>query len=59
MQKRLTLMMLQINLKECNANSGKMNSLFNLINYQGDSKFLINKRERTGLEHLNDSKAFS
>ena len=53
--------------------SGKTNSLFNLINQQPDIdkiylyakdpyeakyQFLINKRESTGLKHLNDSKAF-
>ena len=53
--------------------SGKTNSLFNLINQQPDIdkielyakdpykvryRFLIHKRESTGLRHLNDSKAF-
>ena len=53
--------------------SGKMNSLFNLINQEPDIdkiylcarysaevkyQFLINKRESTVLKHLNDSKAF-
>ena len=53
--------------------SGKTNSLFNLISHQPDidkvylyakdpyeakHQFLINKRDNTGLEHLNDSKAF-
>ena len=53
--------------------SGKTNSLFNLINNQPDidkiylyakdpyeAKYqcLINKRESTGLQHFNDSKAF-
>ena len=53
--------------------SGKTNSLFNLINhqpnidkiylyakdpYEAKYQFLINKRESTGLKHLNDSKAF-
>ena len=53
--------------------SGKTNSLFNLISqhpdidkihlyakdpYETKYQFLINKRERTGLKHLNDSKAF-
>ena len=53
--------------------SGKINSLFNLINQQPDIdkiylyakdpyetkyQFLINKRERTGLKHCNDCKAF-
>ena len=53
--------------------SGKTNSLFDLINYQPDidkiylyaenpyetkCQFLINKRESTGLKHLNDSKDF-
>ena len=53
--------------------SGKTNSLFNLINHQPNIdkiylyakdpheakyQFLINKRESTGLKHLNDSKAF-
>ena len=53
--------------------SGKTNSLFNLISHQPDAdkiylyaknpyeakyQFLINKRESTGLKHLNDSKAF-
>ena len=54
--------------------SGKANSLFNLIHHQPDidkmylygkdpyeTKYhlLINKRESTGLKHLNDSKAFT
>ena len=54
--------------------SGKTNSLFNLINQQPDIdkiylyakdpyeakyQFLINKRESIGLEHFNDSKAFT
>ena len=53
--------------------SGKTNSLFNLISQQSDidkiylydkdpyeAKYhsLINKRESTGLKHLNDSKGF-
>ena len=53
--------------------SGKTNSLCNLINeeqdidkiylnskdpYEGKYRFLINKRETTGLKHFNDSKAF-
>ena len=53
--------------------SGKTNSLFNLINHQPDIdkiylytkdpyeakyQFLINKQESTGLNHLNDFKAF-
>ena len=53
--------------------SGKTNSLFNLINKEPDIdkiylsakdpheakyQFLINKRESTGLKHLNDSKSF-
>ena len=53
--------------------SGKTNSLFNVISHQPDivktdweakdpyeakHKFLINKLERTGLKHLNDSEAF-
>ena len=53
--------------------SGKTNSLFNLINeepdigkiylyakgpYEAKYKFLINKRESTGLKHVNDSRAF-
>ena len=53
--------------------SGKTNSLFNLINQQPDIdkiylyakdpyeakyQLLINKRESTGLKYLNDSKAF-
>ena len=53
--------------------SEKTNSLFGLINQQTDIdkiysyakcpyeakyQFLINKRESTGLKHLNDSKAF-
>ena len=53
--------------------SGKTNALFNLINNQPDIdktylyakdlydpkyQFLINKRERTGLKHFNDPKAF-
>ena len=53
--------------------SGRTNSLFNLINQQPDIdkiylyakdpyeakyQFLINKRERTGLKHFNNSKAF-
>ena len=53
--------------------SGKINSLFNIINQQPDIdkiylfakdpceakyQFLINKRESTGLKHFNDSKAF-
>ena len=52
---------------------GKTNSLFNLINQQLDTdkmylyakdaydakcQFLINKREKTGLKHFNDFKAF-
>ena len=53
--------------------SGKTNALLNLINNQPDTvkiylytkdpyeakyQFLINKRENTGLKHLNDSKTF-
>ena len=53
--------------------SGKKNSLFNLISqhpdidkihlyakdpYETKYQFLINKREGTGLKHLNDFKAF-
>ena len=50
--------------------SERINTLFNLINYEPDNdkttkdrykakyKLLINKKERTGLEHLNGSKAF-
>ena len=53
--------------------SGKTNSLFNLINeepdigkiylyakgpYEAKYQFLINKREGTGLKHVNDSRAF-
>ena len=53
--------------------SRKINSLFNLINQQPDIdkiysdakdpfeakyQFLMNKRESTGLNHFNDSKAF-
>ena len=53
--------------------SGNTNSLFNLINQQPDIdkmylyakdpyetkyQFLINKQERTGLKHFNDSKSF-
>ena len=53
--------------------SGKTNSLFNLINHrpdidkiylyakgpcEGKYQLLINKRESTGLKHLNDFKAF-
>ena len=53
--------------------SGKTNALLHLINNQPDIdkiylyakdpyetkyQFLINKRERTGLKHLNDPKAF-
>ena len=53
--------------------SGKTNSLFNLINqepdinkidlyardsYEAKYQFLINKRESTDLKHFNDSKAF-
>ena len=53
--------------------SGKMKSLFNLIKYQPDIdkiylyannpseakyQFSINKRQSTGLNHLNDSKVF-
>ena len=53
--------------------SGKRNSLFNLISqqpgidnfylypkdpYEAKHQFLINKRESTGLNHFNDSKAF-
>ena len=53
--------------------SGKTNALLNLINKQPDTdniylyakdpyepkyKFLINKRESTGLKHFNDPKAF-
>ena len=53
--------------------SGKINSLFNLINrqqdiekiylyardpYEAKCQFLINKRESTGLKHFNYSKAF-
>ena len=55
-------------------NSEKMNLLFNLINHQPDidkiylyakdpyeakHQFLVNKRESTGLNHWNDSKAFT
>ena len=53
--------------------SGKTNSLFNLIShrpdidkiylyakdpYEAKYQLLINKRENTGIKHLNDSKAF-
>ena len=53
--------------------SGKTNALLNLINHESDIdkiylykkdpyeakyQLLINKRESTGLKHLNDSKAF-
>ena len=53
--------------------SGKSNSLFNLLTHQPDIdqiyfyaknlyevkyEFLVNKRKSTGLNHLNDSKAF-
>ena len=53
--------------------SGKTNSLFNVIKYQPNIdkiclyannpykakyQFLINKRQSTSLNHLNDSKAF-
>ena len=53
--------------------SGKESSLYNLINHQRDPyknysyakdpheakcQLLINKRENTGLKHLNDSKSF-
>ena len=53
--------------------SGETNSLFNIINqqldidkiqlyakdpYEAKYQFLINKRERAGLWHFNDSKAF-
>ena len=53
--------------------SGKINALLNLINnqpdidkiylyakdpYEAKYQFLINKRESTGLKHLNDPKAF-
>ena len=53
--------------------SGKTNALFNLINNQPDNdkihlyakdpcelkyQYLINKREKVGLDHFNDSKAF-
>ena len=53
--------------------SGKINSLFNLINHQSDSdklylsakdpyetkhQFLIKKREDVGTKHFNDSKCF-
>ena len=50
--------------------SAKTNSLFNLITdidknslyakdpYEAKYQFLINKRETTGLKHLNESKAF-
>ena len=53
--------------------SGKTNTLLNLINnqpdidkihsyakdpYEAKYQFLINKRENTGLKHLNDPKAF-
>ena len=53
--------------------SGKTNSLFNLVNHQPDIdriylyakdpyeakyQFLINNRENTGFKHFNDSKAF-
>ena len=52
---------------------GKTNALFNLVRHQPDIdkiylsakdpyeakyQLLINKRENTGLKHLNDSKAF-
>ena len=55
------------------AGSGKTNALLNLINHESDIdkiylckkdpykakyQLLINKRESTGLKHLNDSKAF-
>ena len=54
--------------------SGKTNSLFSLINqlpdidkiylypkdpYEAKYQFLVNKRESTGLNHFNDSKAFT
>ena len=54
--------------------SGKANSLFSLINqlpdidkiylypkdpYEAKYQFLVNKRESTGLNHFNDSKAFT
>ena len=53
--------------------TGKTNALLNLINnqqeidkiylyakdpYEDKYKYLINKRERVGINHLNDSKAF-
>ena len=45
--------------------SGKTNALLNLINNQPDIKYiiyiyqcLINKREKVGLNHFNDPKAF-
>ena len=53
--------------------TGKTNALLNLINnqqdidkiyhwakdpYEGEYQYLINKRERVGINHLNDSKAF-
>ena len=56
-----------------NSESGKTNSLFNLINKQPDidkiylyvrdtyetkTQFSINKRESAGLKHLNDSNVF-
>ena len=53
--------------------SGKSNSLFNVVNkesdidkiylyakepYKAKYRFLIDKRQSTGLKHFNDSKAF-
>ena len=57
----------------CGSGSGKTNALFNLINNQPDIdeiylysndpykakyQYLINKREKVGIDHFNDSKAF-
>ena len=54
-------------------NTGKTNALLNLINnqldidkiylyakdsYEAKYQYLINKREKVGLDHFNDSKAF-
>ena len=58
----------------CWSNACRSNSLFNLINqeqdidkiylyakdlYEAKYQFVINKRESTGLNHFNDSKAFT
>ena len=61
------------NINNGSSGSGKANALLNLINNQPDTdktylfaknlyeekyQYLINKREKVGLKHLNDPKAF-